>query len=356
MDPSSFNGKTVWSWPRTQPVSFTEETQKGKSQSRFNTFEYWNYDLGSGIDPVLNAEIVEEDDFSTWLKRQPVIKSPSSSLRLVFFVQPIRSAIPFKKSNFETMCEIFGLPPVELHWASDQTGACGMFVTEGDEYTVICSQDINSSALACTIRYQSASNITSGYIRTSFPTEFQDLDLTSQYHACPHPILIPVLLIEYAVRNISVNMYNISSEVWKIKEQTMREDLPTVEYKKLSCRASDIAGKLIMKASALELNLLRLNTLEKKLAYMDTHLPSSSMQKLSTHSVALHSRIAFISNSVEHALLLREAWVERCRFSQSLLSDLIGLQNMSPVGQVVPVCPQCHPSAGSDGQPPRYEI
>lgn len=126
--------------PKLTAVQYADETQI-YNKHELTTLECWKYN-DSSIKTQVNVKEAKENEMTEaaldgWLHRfPPEIEghTPSAGLKILHFVQPYQDEIPFRKETFEDIRRTFGLPPVELHWASDLSGSCGMYVTEEQEY------------------------------------------------------------------------------------------------------------------------------------------------------------------------------------------------------------------------------
>lgn len=134
---SPVKGKSVWEWPAGVPeLNFAREEQP-HTPRKLGMMECWNY-ADSQSESAIIVDEATDDDVYDWLHRQPPLSQgllvSIGRLKVVHIVQPENDTIPLRKPTFRAIQNMFRLPPVESHWSSGRSGACGMFLDDAGNY------------------------------------------------------------------------------------------------------------------------------------------------------------------------------------------------------------------------------
>lgn len=87
----------------------------------------------------------------------------------------------------------------------------------------VCKKAASSATITAVLSYSSLTNITTGYILSGDGIDsIQPLifSFSEEYAACPHPLLIMVLVLEIMVDNISSNLHSVEDNLRQVEQST----------------------------------------------------------------------------------------------------------------------------------------
>jgi hypothetical protein len=130
--------------------------------------------------------------------------------------------------------------------------------------------------------------------------------MPSQYLACSHPLLLPVLMIEEVLNYTLIRLLRIHGILSEIEGQTGFGDIEprqVQDYQTL-VRALGKQNSIFAYTQAVVYSAqLHLRFLQQKLHRLDNQLPDMHKQKLEDHSISLRERMEFLASNIEHMLL-----------------------------------------------------
>ena len=164
-----------------------------------------------------------------------------------------------------------------------------------------------------TLRYDPATNFTTGCIRTSFHYANAPMIFThirDQFLACPHPLLIPVLMTELDCHSAMANILYSETNLIEIEQETGftaiddRSNKPkTRNYQPLIKKMGDVHAYYSRYQTVILSAKLATQSHMKQLQRLDQCLPDEAKQKLARYSMRLSDRLDYLLSSVEHAAL-----------------------------------------------------
>jgi hypothetical protein len=189
------------------------------------------------------------------------------------------------------------------------------------------------TAISTIFRYDPRTNITFGYIVTDL--DYQKATsaifnlLPTQFLACPHPILLPILFIEQDLCKQLSYVVAVHNRLSVIEEIT---GFTNSEAKKVEddIQLSDIVRKLGTEHayySSIETSLLMfrraITTFKGKIEYVDSEgLPDAAREKLKKYVGRLRDRIEYLESMLENTILFGNI-PTRLQAQQQVLFNLI---------------------------------
>lgn len=193
------------------------------------------------LDPVITNTTLEESGLQAWLDELSPLNNGTHACggyQIVQIDTPKHGPIQMKSETFEVITKAFVLPPVELHFQSGRAGGCGMFVQDDGSFSKCRTSNLRTKLMldqvfvtrkpaigshtSSILRYDPSTNTTKGYILTSSENgRGGDIlkDLHHQFLACPHPLLIPILLVELRVGCMMIGLDRCNESLSAIEQE-----------------------------------------------------------------------------------------------------------------------------------------
>lgn len=228
--------------------------------------ECWVYGEGSGGGAAQKSSSesgeIGRRDIAHWLGEPPRKslvdnKTPVAGLRLICHRQVVSIERPFDEPTFRAIHAALGLPERHEYLTALNAGACGKYVGAAENPSELFSlypqspsitvlgvvpyfwrhpslltqsqvfiyhRFNNNLTISAVIKYDSASNITRGYILTGPRISIDKVcdEIMSQFPYINHPLLIPTVLVELTAAGLMSELYQI--ERFLARSETMSLD------------------------------------------------------------------------------------------------------------------------------------
>jgi hypothetical protein len=153
------DGKSMWTWSNSSPFRFPRidkiKADHEADLDGFTIVECWKYDIDDAASiPAIHdhqVKYLKEQEVTDWLEKPYPIQNErqlSAGLKLIHSFST-SSYFPFDERIIAAINDKFGLPAINLHTASMNTGACGRFISQGSDgimphHSHICFSNKNS--------------------------------------------------------------------------------------------------------------------------------------------------------------------------------------------------------------------
>jgi hypothetical protein len=324
-----------------------------KNKNKLHVLECWKYDGASEsrLSPITEFKEIDEDDVGAWVHAEPPTNeglSPVAGYKILQMDDEPEPIFKLKSQTYEALIESFKLPTIEVHMGS-AWGADGVFDEEDGSFrallpcpiTHICSQNstvlINRrppirTSISSIFRYDPLTNITCGYIITDYgyyDNPLMDFSfIPTQFLACPHPILIPILFIEQTVYERFGAADQAAAELAEVEQMTgFTFD---IAEKKEEMELQDIVKKLgkthayySTTETSFQVLKLAVDMFKRKMEYMDSEVfPDAMRGKLTRYVPRLRNRIEYLESTLQHSHLHGNIQT-RLQAQQQVLFNLI---------------------------------
>ncbi|KAE8447977.1 hypothetical protein EG329_009900 [Mollisiaceae sp. DMI_Dod_QoI] len=304
---------SLWAMPMHERTVVFEQ-----NQNPMHILECWEYDAmsESPLSPITEFKEIKEDEIEAWVSAETPTKEglkPVAGYKILQMDSPPEDIFPLSSKTYQALIESFKLPAVELHMGSREQGACGVFREDDGSFLLVNRRPNIRVTVSTILRFDPLTNITSGYIVTdngyfdipSFDFSF----LPTQFLACSHPILLPILFIEQTLYTrvgdiglVVKGLDNIeqvtgfTSNVAKMTEDLGLQDIVRMLGEQHAYYATIETSLLAFK--------LTIATFKRELDYMNSEsLPAVVQGRLLKHTRKLRDRIKYLESTLEHTLL-----------------------------------------------------
>ncbi|KAH8670661.1 hypothetical protein BGZ61DRAFT_483009 [Ilyonectria robusta] len=178
--------------------------------------ECWVYD-GNHLPSTSYAHgTFTKDEITSWLKApSPATYNgvkPAAGLRLLCREQETSIKWPFDKATFGAIQEALGLPATVSYLNMPKSGACGKYLGTPGHPIFIFHRSNNNGAISTVLKYDSFTNITSGYALLGPRISLEALctQIRSQFAQFAHPLLVPTVLIELTATDLMRELYHVN--------------------------------------------------------------------------------------------------------------------------------------------------
>jgi hypothetical protein len=299
---------------------------------------------------------IQEPEIEEWLNiARPLSKSdqkPSAGLRIIHRGQWDSKRSPFSQHVTEAISRSFRLPDSVSNFASSLSGACVRLGTEDSQGIVhmyftylqianfycglvfVCRRGKSAWATTTVLRYDPKTNITVGYVYSARPLEIRD-DLEripSRFAEFPHPLLLPLLMHELALENLTRNMDCLDMELQVIEVQTGFSDFEKVS----NSRKRDYRPQIDSLGSVTHrfaYNQVRLRSVELTNQFLRQQISSigawltddQRRAELEVITIRLQERLDLSWSTIQHLQLYR-GFEKRLQVRQNVVSEISATQ------------------------------
>lgn len=309
-------------------------------------------------EPFFETGVIYEKDVATWLASKPKqspgqpsdAKAAVAALRLVWLEHTYAERHPFSSNTRQKVHRALGIPQIQGSYLLDVGSVSGKYsVTETQSGIHPMSNQLSTGLVrkgyinwsvvfisyrsasiytnSFIINHDSISNITMGYVLFGpvFREAIGDIlnTVQEQYSSYPHPLLVPTILSETAVRGVAAELIQVHVQLRDVEILTgfgnwgERAAGTALNFPKPTREL----GVLSLGSSSLDLSL-RTTLLRIEFMLEELKLKSESGNVGSVENM-MRQRIAFLKGRLEHLLLYR-AIKSRLQTQQTVVSILLG--------------------------------
>lgn len=200
----------MWDWCMDEARDYNEEDCIKAAGEDAIIIECWKFEsekLPSSVDKSdYEVKYIKEDKIIDWLNEP---RPTRDGLRLIHKSRSRHDDCPFDARTFAAINEKFGLPAVDLHSSSQNSGACGRFMLRDSngsgriiftnalltKVVILVCRSMNSLfTISSILRHDFETGITVGYIssRNEFRIHDALLGIPQQFLLWNHPLFDPL--------------------------------------------------------------------------------------------------------------------------------------------------------------------
>ncbi|KAK3934432.1 hypothetical protein QBC46DRAFT_399813 [Diplogelasinospora grovesii] len=169
---------------------------------------------------------IREEEVVAWLSKQPPTsddgKPPQAGLRLVCKSQTKIMWCYLDGSILKGIKKVLGLPENHAYLLAPKPGACGIYSATDGQPVFIYHRLDNHRTVSIVFRYDTLSNITTGYVLHGKRVSVGDIigAIEAQFPSFGHPLLLPTIVVELVAASLFSGLVQIHNELANVEGKT----------------------------------------------------------------------------------------------------------------------------------------
>ncbi|KAL7820183.1 hypothetical protein V8C44DRAFT_346877 [Trichoderma aethiopicum] len=259
-------------------------------------------------------------------------QQPSSGFQLVAMPCSDITVIPHLiEEHTRSFNAGLGLPTFEKLYASESSGACGMFLQSDGSYVIIIRKSTDVACISTALRYDPHTNVARGVLH--FKPDVYNIrvfeKIIDQFIHCSHPLLLLLLAVELTCGEKMGHLMGHANALYGVEHQTGHgigkiggEAKERYDYRTLVRELGVIHSQYYLSLGTVTWCRISAEFLRAKLQHLQRVLPEERRAELEVPCRMLDERIEFLLSNIECASVYNGI-KERMESQQTVLFNLI---------------------------------